>query len=54
MGLSSFLIISLSVGSLANLGEKNSFIPAAPGETPKCAKMGTSYCEYVDDYPMYV
>ena len=54
MGLSSLIIISFSVGSLAKLGGNNPFIPAYPGETPKCAKKGTSYCEYVDDYPQYV
>ena len=27
------------------------FTPAAPGETPKCAKKGKSFCEYVAGYP---
>ena len=54
MGASSLLLFSLSVACLANLEEKNPYVPAAPGETPKCAKKGTSYCEYVDDYPEYV
>ena len=29
----------------------NPFLPAEPGHTPKCAKKGTSFCEYVDNYP---
>ena len=37
--------------SLADYSEKNPFTPAEPGHTPKCAKMGTSFCEDVDIYP---
>ena len=38
-----------------SLGVKDGyhFVPAIPGETPICAKKGTSYCEYVESYPEY-
>lgn len=27
------------------------FLPASPGQTPKCAKPGSTFCENADDYP---
>ena len=51
MELPSIFLLSVSLGGLASVQEPNPFIPASPGETPKCAKKGTSYCEHVDDYP---
>ena len=48
--LCSLLLVS-AVSILTDYKEKNHFVPAEPGHTPKCAKLGTSFCEYVDDYP---
>ena len=45
------LILVSAVNILSDYQNKNPFIPAEPGHTPKCAKLGTSFCEYVDDYP---
>ena len=44
-------LLFLMTSSLADYSDKNPFIPAEPGHSPKCAKQGTSYCEYVDNYP---
>ena len=35
-------------------GKFNPFVPAHSGESPACAKKGASYCEYIQDYPMWV
>ena len=56
MGFLSLLYLSLSLlfvmtATLSDYSKKNPFIPAEPGHSPKCAKQGTSYCEYVDNYP---
>merc|ERR550532_2482067 len=46
------LLLGLSIACFGSHGSK--FAPAAPGETPKCAKKGKSFCEYVDGYPSHV
>ena len=56
MGFPSLLALALSLllmmtATLSDYSKKNPFIPAEPGHSPKCAKQGTSYCEYVDNYP---
>ena len=52
---SSLLLLVLIMFLMTCLGDykekRNPFVPAEPGSTPACAKLGTSFCEYVDDYP---
>ena len=43
-------LTGLLVSAIAGVSA-NPFLPAEPGHTPKCAKKGTSFCEYVDNYP---
>ena len=45
------LVVVVVEACIGDYKEKNPFVPAEPGHTPKCAKLGTSYCEYVDNYP---
>lgn len=58
------VLVLLSVSTCVVLGgyppssyypvKKYPYLPAPPGETPTCAKHGSTFCEKIETYPTYV
>lgn len=58
------VLVLLSISTCVVLGgyppssyypaKKYPYLPAPPGETPACAKHGSTFCEKIETYPTYV